>query len=282
MAKQELTVSNFKSNLRAALQTRFHPMNVEARLTEVSNTLRSIIGESAWEHELLDKRDIATLYAVIEGRKLKIPASEDPDSHSTQHWLGKLVKDTGQKFGMREYDFEDKKLVNWGAVNMLLSAEPEAQIRATDFSAIVSGYDGPDTRNSLIDPNLLPPENPLVMRRKPEPKPRAKPEPKAAKPLTPKEPSTRAFENRWEALQAEADAQEMDADGITCFIADGQKQALALSPEAFQERCETAKKVMKQVGVNSPKAEKLLDEIAAAHETHHIKRQSSGISKAGD
>lgn len=279
MAKQELTVSNFKSNLRVALQTRFHPMNVEARLTEVSNTLRSIIGESAWEHELLNKRDIATLYAVIEGRKLKIPASEDPDSHNTQHWLGKLVKDTGQKFGMREYDFEDQKLVNWGAVNMLLSAEPERTIRATDFDAIVSKYDGPDTRHALIDPDLLPPENPLVIKRKPEPKPRAKPEPKAAKPLTPKEPSTRAFENRWDALQVEADAQEMDADGITCFIADGQKQALALSPEAFQERCETAKKVMKQVGVESPKAERLLDEIAAAHTKYHENRALGGIKR---
>lgn len=109
--------------------------------------------------------------------------------------------------------------------------------------------------------------------------PRAKPEPMAPKFLTPKEPSTRAFENRWKALQVEADAQEMDADGITCYIADGQKQALALSPKAFQERCENAKKVMKQVGVDSPKAEKLLDEIVAAHARYHENRALGGIKR---
>lgn len=279
MKKEELTVTSFKKNLRKAIETRFHPIHVDARLTEVSNTLRSIVGESAWEHDLLNKWDVATLYAVIEGRKLKIPANEDRDSHDAQRWLGQLVKDTGEKLGMREHDFEDPKLVNRSIVNTLLSAEPEPAMRATNFDTIVAKYDGPDTRGALINPYLLPPVNPLVIRRKPEPKPRAKLEPKAAESLTPKEPSTRAFENRWNSLQALADDLEMDRDGITCFLGNGQKEALALDPELFQERCATAKRVLKQVGVASKEADKLLNEIAAAHETHHTKRQSGGVAR---
>lgn len=278
--KNKLTVKNFTTKLNEALSKRFIPINADARAQEASNTLRSLIGENAWDHGLISERDIATLYAVIDERKRRIPANEDRDGHDNQLWLAQLVKETGLKFDMREYDFENPKMINKAAMNLLLSAEPVPIMRSTNYDAIVGRYAGP--KGGLVNPDLLPDVNPLVMKKKQEPKPREKPEPRTAKSLTSKEPSTRAFENRWDALQVEAQAQEMDSDGITCFIADGQKQALALTPEAFREKCATAKRVMKQVGVDSPKAEKLVDEIAAAHEAYHAKRELGGVSKAGN
>jgi hypothetical protein len=282
--KKELTVQNFTSDLSTALSTRFHPQMKDARLKEVTLSLRSIIGESAWQHDLLDKRDIATLYAVIETRKLKIPASEDPDSHMTQHWLGQLVKDTGIKLGMREHDFEDQRLVNRTVLNLLLSAEPPIpSLKTVDFDAIVNRYAGSDTRGNLIDPDLLPPENPLIIKRKPERKSHEKPDhkPRAEKRqvLAAAEPSHKLFDRRWEALQAYATANEMDADGITSFIARGTKEAINLDQESFMSKCSLARKSLSWNQADSPEAQKLIDGLETAYKKHHEKRALGGIKR---
>lgn len=50
------------------------------------------------------------------------------------------------------------------------------------------------------------------------------------------------FVTCWEALKTFAVRNDMDADGITSFIADGPHEAMNLAPEQFGQKCAAAKK----------------------------------------
>ncbi|MBX9726909.1 MAG: hypothetical protein K2X09_06555, partial [Rickettsiales bacterium] len=107
-----------------------------------------------------------------------------------------------------------------------------------------------------------------------------RPEKKAAN-LT-AEPVHKVFDRRWEALQAFAASEEMDADGITSFIASGPNEAINLDAETLHRKCDAAKKMLGQVGVDDPKATALIDALVNAYTNHHAKRALGGVSKTGD
>lgn len=123
--------------------------------------------------------------------------------------------------------------------------------------------------------------------RKPEAKPRPKPEPKQrvekkAQPAI-TEPNHKIFDRRWQALEEFEQTNNMEAGDISAFIASGPNEAISLDAKKFAEKLDRAKRTLGWNKVDDIEtAEKILDRLAAAYTNHHAKRQSSGISKAGD
>ena len=287
--RPELTIKNFDVKLEQNLNRHFHPMFRDARAEEARRSLREIVGENAWSGDLLNTRDVATLYALVEERKLRIPVEEDLDSHNNQRFLAEAIKKTGLELGMREGDF-DRTFANTRILNQMLADTSVGTYSRMGMDRIVGVYEGSGKENELLSPEHIQPISAIVasqlsrvpkqlkargeQKAKPAPKRLEKPAPAA------KEPTANAFTKRWDAIEAYcASIEDMEPNGITQFIGEGPKSALNLDKDQFDSKLNYARKALGWTDTDTPEAQKLLDGLQADYAKFHTARESGGVKR---